>query len=228
MCSHMTLSERFTVTKNFQSTNATTMQPGSSCRHEITKCVLQQGWTLQNIFWNAHADTNTDNNSSCACTVLCTSATAQVEVHRKHTLKVMQSASSMVCRTSMDMPCAPMVFWISVMMMVRAASMPRTFQVSMMSLVSVFRPCTPLVPNTFCKFVPSTNSWYLQHARKHVMPLNSAWHSKHSIAQHGMAQHGTAQHGTAQHVAAASMVHSAQYKGVQCYACRSHTQHVQT
>mmetsp|Transcript_25747 Transcript_25747/g.65467 ORF Transcript_25747/g.65467 Transcript_25747/m.65467 type:complete len:502 (-) Transcript_25747:932-2437(-) len=73
-------------------------------------------------------------------------------------LYVMQSASSPMWRSSMDMPCEPMVYWISLLMAVRAASMPRQRSTSATWLVTVWLPSTPAVAITRCRSVPSTSS----------------------------------------------------------------------
>ena len=53
-----------------------------------------------------------------------------MQVGGLQTLKVMLSASSIVWRSSMAMPCWPMVYLISRMMHLRAASMPRQLAAS--------------------------------------------------------------------------------------------------
>lgn len=76
---------------------------------------------------------------------------------RDLTLYVMTSASSIMCRRSIVIPWLPMVYSISRMMAVRAASIPRVCSTSMMWLLRVSRPLTPLTPITAARLVPSTN-----------------------------------------------------------------------
>ncbi len=68
----------------------------------------------------------------------------------------------MVCRASMVMPCAPMVRWISRMIVARAASMPSTRTASMMWLVVLRPPTTPSVPSAAARSRPSTASLNLR------------------------------------------------------------------
>mmetsp|Transcript_52664 Transcript_52664/g.132467 ORF Transcript_52664/g.132467 Transcript_52664/m.132467 type:complete len:257 (+) Transcript_52664:841-1611(+) len=71
----------------------------------------------------------------------------------------MQSARSMRWRLSTLTPCPFMVSLISLMMVVRAASMPRTFSISIMWLPVVWLPFTPSTPMTSARPYPSTNNW---------------------------------------------------------------------
>ena len=73
---------------------------------------------------------------------------------RKH----MTSASSVTCRQSISIPCCPIVYWISSMMVCRAASMPSVFSTSAMCVDRVAPPRTPRTPRTSLSPAPSTSS----------------------------------------------------------------------